>query len=71
MAHSAIERLRVQQACQDTVVATARVVDAQDPPALALLFTPDGVLVRSDGQAAPCQLPRAPLSAQGAGVLGW
>lgn len=52
MAHSAIERLLVQQACQDTVIATARAVDAQDYAALAQLFTPDGVLVRPDGQAA-------------------
>lgn len=47
----AVERLLVQQACQDIVIATARAVDAQDPAALASLFTPDGTLVRPDGQA--------------------
>ena len=48
----ALERLLVQQACQDTVIATARAVDAQDHAALAQLFTPDGILVRPDGQEA-------------------
>ncbi len=48
----ALERLLVQQACQDTVIATARAVDAQPHAALAQLFTPDGVLARPDGQEA-------------------
>ncbi len=45
-----LEQLLAVHACHALVLASVDAVDRQDYAALAHLFTPDGVLVRPDGQ---------------------
>lgn len=50
MSLPALEQLLAEQACRRIVLTGVQAVDGQDYAGFARLFTPDGVLVRPDGQ---------------------